>query len=128
MFEDGYLSLVFMVRGSETVVRIKREAIVMADDDTIGAFQPDGKLPCMLTVITVSEVYFQCANALMRSDRWQAGDASTKIPIADEFLREQALEFATVSYYEGYPHYAKERPSYPTYSLWTALSSWSMVI
>jgi PPOX class probable FMN-dependent enzyme len=107
--EDGRLSLMFMVPGSDTVVRINGGAIVTADDDITGAFERDGKLPCTVTVITVSEVYFQCAKALMRSGLWQAGDASTKIPTAGEFLHEQAPEFAAASYDKGYPQYAKER-------------------
>ena len=56
----------FMVPGSDAVVRINGEAIVTADDDINGAFERDGRLPCTVTVITVSEVYFQCAKALMR--------------------------------------------------------------
>ena len=107
--EDGRLSLMFMVPGSDTVVRINGEAIVTADDDITGAVERDGKVPCTVTVITVSEVYFQCAKALMRSGLWQAGDASTKIPTAGEFLHEQAPEFAAASYDKGYPQYAKER-------------------
>ncbi len=107
--EDGRLSLLFMVPGLDTVVRINGKAIVTADDDITGAFERDGKLPCRVTVISVSEVYFKCAKALMRSGLWQAGDASTKIPTAGEFLHEQAPEFAAASYDGGYPQYAKER-------------------
>ena len=51
--EDGRLSLMFMVPGSDTVVWINGEAIVTADDDITGAFERDGKLPCTVTVITV---------------------------------------------------------------------------
>ena len=36
--EDGRLSLMFMVPGSDTVVRINGEAIVTADDDITGVF------------------------------------------------------------------------------------------
>ena len=107
--EDGRLSLMFMVPGSDTVVRINGKAIVTADNDVTGAFERDGKLPCTVTVVTVSEVYVQCAKALMRSGLWQVGDASTKIPTAGEFLQEQAPEFAAASYDEGYLQYAKER-------------------
>ena len=99
----------FMGSGLDTVVRINGEAIVTADDDITGAFERDGKLPCTVTVITVTEVYFQCAKALMRSGFWQVGGASTKIPTAGEFLQEHAPEFAAASYDEGYPQYAKGR-------------------
>ena len=107
--EDGRVSAMFMVSGSDTVVRINGEAIVTADDVITGAFERDGKLPCTVTVITVGEVYFQCAKALMRSGLWQAGDASAGLPSAGEFLQEQAPEFAAASYDDGYPQYAKER-------------------
>ena len=107
--EDGRVSAMFMVSGSDTVVRINGEAIVTADDVVTGAFERDGKLSCTVTVITVGEVYFQCAKALMRSGLWQAGDASAGLPTAGEFLQEQAPEFAAASYDDGYPQYAKER-------------------
>ena len=90
-------------------MRVNGEAIVTADDGITGAFERDGKLPCTVTVITVSEVYFQCAKALMRSGLWQAGAASAELPTAGEFLHEQAPEFAAASYDKGYPQYAKER-------------------
>ena len=84
-------------------------ALSKACDHITGAFERDGKLPCTVTVITVREVYFQCAKALMRSGFWQVGDASTKIPTAGEFSQGHAPEFAGASYDEGYPQYAKER-------------------
>lgn len=107
--EDGRLSLLFMVSGSDTVVRVNGEAMVTADNDITGAFERDGKLPCTVTVITVAQVYFQCAKALMRSGLWQAGDLSAGLPTAGEFLQEQTPEFAAASYDDGYPQYAKER-------------------
>ena len=85
--EDGRVSAMFMVSGSDTVVRINGEAIVTADDVITGAFERDGKLPCTVTVITVGEVYFQCAKALMRSGLWQAGDASAGLPTAGSCCR-----------------------------------------
>ena len=41
--EDGRVSAMFMVSGSDTVVRINGEAIVTADDVVTGAFERDGK-------------------------------------------------------------------------------------
>ena len=56
----------------------------------------------------------------MRSGLWQAGDASTKIPTAGEFLQEQAPEFAAASYDEGYLQYAN---LVGVQSWWAALPS-----
>ena len=106
---DGRVSLMFMVPGSNTVVRVNGTATLTAQASVTEQFEHQGKLPRTVIVIAVEEVYFQCAKALMRSGLWQAGDASTKIPTAGEFLQEQAPEFAAASYDEGYLQYAKER-------------------
>ena len=107
--EDGRLSLMFMVPGSDTVVRVNGEAIVTADDDITGAFERDGKLPCTVMVITVSEVYFQCAKALMRSRLWTSRDESAALPTAGEFLKEGMPGLDARAYDDSYETRAKEQ-------------------
>ena len=106
---DGRLSLMFMVPGSDTVVRINGKAAVTADPQIVEHFNREGKTPCTVTVIGVREVYFQCAKALMRSRLWHGDDESAGLPTAGQFLQEQAPEFDGSTYDNGYPQYAKER-------------------
>ncbi len=106
---DGRVSLMFMVPGSENVVRVNGHGIVTADAAATGAFERDGRMPRTVIVVTVGEVYFQCAKAIMRSGLWTAGDESGGLPSAGDFLRESKEDFDGESYDAGYPAYAAER-------------------
>ncbi len=106
---DGRVSLMFMVPGSNTVVRVNGSAILTADSSVTGAFEQNGKHPRSVIVITLAEVYFQCAKALMRSRLWISGDESGGLPTAGQFLHEVDDSLDAESYDAGYPEYAAER-------------------
>ena len=38
--------------------------------DLLASFRMDGKAPRTVIVMTVEEIYFQCARAIVRSDLW----------------------------------------------------------
>ncbi|MEM1433967.1 MAG: pyridoxamine 5'-phosphate oxidase family protein [Pseudomonadota bacterium] len=106
---DGRVSLMFMVPGSNNVVRVNGGAVLTAESAITAHFEKNGKRPRTVIVITVGEVYFQCAKALMRSRLWQTEPQPGSVPTAGEFLREKDQAFDAVSYDEGYADYAKER-------------------
>ena len=83
---DGRVSLMFLVPGSANVVRVNGTAIVTADDDLRGRFDRDGRRPRSVIVVTIAEVYFQCARALIRSRLWTAGDQSQGLPTPGRML------------------------------------------
>ena len=45
-------------------------AQVAADLDLLASFKVEGKAPRTVIVMTVEEIYFQCARAIARSDLW----------------------------------------------------------
>jgi len=106
---DGRISLMFMVPGSDTVIRVNGTAILTADDSVTDKFEQNGKHPRSVIVINLQEVYFQCAKALMRSKLWSSGDESASLPTAGQFLKEVDESLDAESYDAGYPEYAKER-------------------
>lgn len=106
---DGRLSLMFMVPGSNNVVRVNGTAILTPAADVTSTFEHNGKTPKTVIVITVQEVYFQCAKALMRSKLWSSNDESEAVPTAGEFLKEIEDGFDAKGYDEGYAEYAKDR-------------------
>lgn len=106
---DGRLSLLFMVPGSNNVVRVNGSAILTNDAEVTDRFEHNGKTPKTVIVVTVAEVYFQCAKALMRSKLWTSEDESKRVPTAGEFLKEVEQSFDATSYDEGYDEYAKSR-------------------
>lgn len=84
---DGRVSLMFMVPGSCNVVRMNGRAKVTLDDDLCRRFEKSGKLPRSVIVIRISEIYTQCARALMRSGLW--GDQKqSELPTVGEILAE----------------------------------------
>lgn len=107
--EDGRVSLMFMVPGSKNVVRVNGRAVLTVDADVVDQFEQNGKHPRSVMVITISETYFQCAKALMRSALWNGEDESSQVPTAGQFIAEVKAGFDGDEYDRDYPEYAKGR-------------------
>lgn len=105
---DGRISLMFMIPGSNNVIRINGKAVLAIDESVTKSFEHGGKTPKSVIVVDVLEVYFQCAKALMRSKLWSQ-DQSIDVPTAGDFLKEVESGFDSESYDEGYAEYAKDR-------------------
>lgn len=85
---DGRVSLMFLIPGSNTAMRVNGTAIVTADEHLRASFLRDGAQPRTVIVIAITEVYSQCARALIRSALWTAGDQSSGLPTVGDMLRE----------------------------------------
>ncbi len=86
---DGRVSLMFLVPGSNNVVRINGTAKVTADAALRRRFEKAGKLPATVIVVSIGEIYSQCARALMRAGTWSGVDESKELPSMGEILAEQ---------------------------------------
>lgn len=106
---DGRISLMFMVQGSQNVVRVNGRAVVTADQTACDSFAKDGRAPRSVIVITAEELYFQCAKAIMRAAIWSGEDMSADLPTAGMFIKERDALFDAKAYDDGYEDYAKER-------------------
>ena len=67
---DPRLALLFLIPGSGSTLRVNGRAHVSVDPDLLLSFGVDGKVPRSVMVMTVDEIYFQCARAIVRSDLW----------------------------------------------------------
>ncbi len=85
---DGRVSLMFMVAGSDNVIRVNGRAILTDDPELTNSFARAGKAPRSIVVIRIAEVYSQCARALMRAGLWTRGDQSTGLPSVGDMLRD----------------------------------------
>lgn len=85
---DPRVSLMFMVPGSNNVVRVNGSARLTADQDLRTRFEKQGRLPATVIVIDITEVYTQCARALMRARTWSSGDEAAILPTMGEILAE----------------------------------------
>lgn len=86
--EDGRISLLFLIPGSKIAMRVNGTAIVTADSDLRQSFARDTLLPATVIVISIAEVYSQCARAIMRSGLWTSGDASADLPTVGQMLND----------------------------------------
>ena len=85
---DGRVSLIFLIPGSNTAIRVNGTARLSADETLRAGFDRQGKLPRTVIVIQIAEVYSQCARALIRSGLWSDGDRSADLPTVGDMLRE----------------------------------------
>ena len=90
---DGRISLMFFVPGSNNVIRINGHAVVSVAPELLKRFAQRGREPRSVAVITIAEIYSQCARALMRAKTWTSDDESGPLPTIGELLPEQEASF-----------------------------------
>lgn len=106
---DGRVSLMFMVPGSNTVVRVNGTARLSADADLRQRFEKKGRLPATVIVISIAEIYTQCARALLRSGLWSGEPAPEDLPSAGDILAEMTEgEEGGAPYDQAWPKRAAE--------------------
>lgn len=107
---DPRVALMFMVPGSNTIMRVNGRAIVTADKDICQTFEVKGKHPRTVIAIDISEIYFQCARAVKRSQIWQASQQALAInlPSVGQMLNEATNgEFDGETYDKDWPERAE---------------------
>lgn len=87
IIRDGRVSLIFLVAGSTTAVRVNGHAKLTADADLRARFDRNGTQPRSVIVIRVAEVYSQCARALQRSALWTTPHAEN-LPTPGQMLQD----------------------------------------
>ena len=111
---DPRVALLFMIPGSGSTLRVNGRAQVSADPQLLASFEMDGKAPRTVIVMTVHEIYFQCARAIVRSDLWNPGnrvDPKT-LPTPGQILAEMSENRV------GGDAYDREWPERARQTLW----------
>lgn len=85
---DGRVSCMFIVPGSNNVVRVNGTAFLTDDAELRARFEKKGRQPATVIVIEIAEVYTQCARALIRAGTWAGVDESLRLPTVGEILAE----------------------------------------
>ena len=111
---DPRVALLFLIPGSGSTLRVNGHAQVSAEADLLASFKMDGKAPRTVIVMTVHEIYFQCARAIVRSDLWNPDkrvDPRT-LPTPGKILAEMSQNRV------GGEAYDREWPERARQSLW----------
>ncbi len=86
--EDGRISCLFIVPGSNNVVRVNGTAWLTTDRELRARFEKKSRQPETVVIIEISEIYTQCARALMRAKTWAGDDQSEGLPSVGQILAE----------------------------------------
>jgi len=102
---DPRLSLMFLIPGSNTVMRINGRGVVSNDEALLESFEMDGKHPRTVIVINIVEVYFQCARAVMRAELWNADHFvdPANLPTPGQMLKDAVGDFDHETYDREWP-------------------------
>lgn len=69
---DPRVSLMFLVPGTGTILRINGRAQVAVDDELCASFSVGSAIPKSVIIVTVEAAFMQCARAIMRSKLWDS--------------------------------------------------------
>jgi PPOX class probable FMN-dependent enzyme len=111
LVRDPRISLLFMIPGIGSTLRINGRAAISTAPELMASFAINGKSPKCVLEVTAERVYFQCPKALVRSRLWSA-DAQvdrSELPSTGEIL--QALTAGSIdgkSYDAAYPKRLEE--------------------
>ena len=109
---DPRCSILYLVPGSDMVIRVNGRGRIVADADRLARHAMQGKAPRSVLLITIEELYFQCARAVMRAGLWGARPDISGLPSAGDILA--AMTNAEV----GGPQYDKDWPARAAKSMW----------
>jgi hypothetical protein len=111
---DPRVSLMLMIPGSNTVLRVNGRAELRTDPDLLDSFVMEGRPPRCVIVVKIDTVYFQCARALMRAQVWNPASFidPEALPTAGQMLA--AASAGTV----GGEAYDREWPQRARASMW----------
>lgn len=111
---DPKVALLFLIPGAGSTLRVNGRAHLSVDPDVLASFRTDGKAPRSVIVMTVDEIYFQCARAIVRSDLWNPDKRvdPASLPTPGQILAEMSQNRV------GGETYDREWPERARQSLW----------
>lgn len=86
-------------------MRINGRGVVSDDEALLSSFEMDGKHPRTVVVISIDEVYFQCARAVMRAELWNGEHFAdpAKLPTPGQMLKAATGDFDQETYDREWP-------------------------
>lgn len=110
LVHDGRVSLMFLIQGSNTIIRINGTANISVESMMLQQFAINGQEPRSVILIDINEIYFQCARAAMRAGLWDHENWPdiSKLPTAGDILQAQTKgNIDAKEYDQDWPNKAK---------------------
>ncbi|MGJ8533447.1 MAG: pyridoxamine 5'-phosphate oxidase family protein [Alphaproteobacteria bacterium] len=104
------IALLFLIPGSNTTLRLNGTATISTAPELTSQYKMQGKDPRSVIIVTIREIYFQCARAVMRADLWNPENfkPANTLPSAGDLMQELKDDFDGTSYDKEWPARAKE--------------------
>ena len=111
---DPRIALLFLIPGAGSTLRVNGCGQLSVDPALLASFKMDGKVPRSVLVMTVEEVYFQCARAIVRSDLWNPDKRvdPKELPTPGQILADMSANQVDAEQYD------QEWPERARQSLW----------
>ena len=105
LVEDPRCALLFLIPGVNECIRINGTAEITTDPKLISDLTHEGKAPVTVIKVTIGELYFQCARAIIRSGIWKPEIQVERksLPSAGEMTKSAYLEFDAKTYDAALP-------------------------
>jgi len=105
---DPRVALMFLIPVSNTAMRVNGRAVISVDPELLQSFEMDGKHPRTVVPVSIEEVYFQCARAIIRADLWNPDSFvdPKSLPTAGDLLQAAKADFDKDSYDREWPERA----------------------
>ena len=105
---DGRVALLFLIPGSNSTLRVNGRAEVSVDPELLADLAMKGKPPRSAIIITIEEIYFQCARALMRASLWDPASwpDTASLPTPGQLMQALKRDFDSQSYDRDWPERA----------------------
>ena len=105
LVEDPRCALLFLIPGVNECIRINGTVEITTDPKLISDLTHEGKAPVTVIKVTIGELYFQCARAIIRSGIWKPEIQVERksLPSAGEMTKSAYLEFDAKTYDAALP-------------------------
>lgn len=100
IIEDPRCALLFLIPGVNECIRINGYATITTDPELIQTLTKEGKAPATVTLVSIDELYFQCARAIIRSGIWNPENLKDRatLPSAGQMTKSAFETFDSDTY------------------------------
>ena len=107
---DPRIALLFLIPGSGNTLRVNGHGHLSTAPDLLESFRMEGKLPRTVLVMTVEEIYFQCARAIVHADLWNPEKRvdPRELPTPGQILAAMTADIDGAAYDREWPERARK--------------------
>ena len=102
ILENPHVGLIFLVPGTNETLRVQGTAELLDDADRRATLAARGSPALLITRVSITECYFHCAKAFLRSDLWKPETWPEKMAVSfgEEIAQSGGLQRETIAEFD----------------------------